>query len=85
MDWDLIPDIAIDKINLEGSNPVFGLNALGGSVNVQLKNGFTWQGLEADVSGGSFGQVQGEFQYGKQVGNELDLCRGHRAASGRLA
>ena len=46
VDWDLIPDIAIDKINLEGSNPVFGLNALGGSVNVQLKNGFTYQGFE---------------------------------------
>ena len=50
VDWDLIPDIAIDRLNLEGSNPVFGLNALGGSVNVQLKNGFTWQGFEADVS-----------------------------------
>ena len=68
VDWDLIPDIAIDKLNLEGSNPVFGLNALGGSINVQMKNGFTWQGLEADISGGSFGQVQGEFQYGKRDG-----------------
>ena len=69
VDWDLIPNIAIDRINLEGSNPVFGLNALGGSVNVQLKNGFTWQGFETSLSGGSFGQIQGEFQYGKQVGN----------------
>jgi iron complex outermembrane recepter protein len=68
VDWDLIPNIAIDKVNLEGSNPVFGLNALGGSVNIQLKNGFTYQGFEADISGGSFGQVQGEFQFGKQVG-----------------
>ena len=69
VDWDLIPDIAIDQINLEGSNPVFGLNALGGSINVQLKNGFNWQGLEADLSGGSFGQVQGEFQFGKTAGS----------------
>ena len=69
VDWDLIPNIAIDRINLEGSNPVFGLNALGGSVNVQLKNGFTWQGFETSLSGGSFGQIQGEFQYGKQVDN----------------
>ncbi len=68
VDWDLIPNIAIDKINLEGSNPVFGLNALGGSVNVQLKNGFTWQGSEGDISGGSFGQVQGEAQYGMRAG-----------------
>jgi iron complex outermembrane recepter protein len=67
VDWDLIPNIAIDRLNLEGSNPVFGLNALGGSINVQLKNGFTYQGFEASVSGGSFGQVQGDFQFGQQA------------------
>jgi iron complex outermembrane receptor protein len=76
VDWDLIPNIAIDKINLEGSNPVFGLNALGGAVNIQLKNGFTYQGFEADVSGGSFGQVQGEFQYGKQADNTSTYVAG---------
>jgi outer membrane receptor protein involved in Fe transport len=76
VDWDLIPNIAIDKVNIEGSNPVFGLNALGGSVNVQLKNGFTWQGFEGDVSGGSFGQVQGEFQYGLQAGDTSTYVAG---------
>ena len=63
--WDLIPDVAIDKVNLEGSNPVFGLNALGGSINVRLKDGFSFQGLEAALAGGSFGHVQGEFQFGR--------------------
>lgn len=76
VDWDLIPDIAIDRINLEGSNPVFGLNALGGSLAVQLKNGFTWQGLEAAVSGGSFGQVQGTFEYGRQAGDSSTYVAG---------
>jgi iron complex outermembrane receptor protein len=76
VDWDLIPNIAIDSLNLEGSSPVFGLNALGGSVNVQLKNGFTYQGFEADLSGGSFGQILGEFQYGKQVGNTSTYVAG---------
>ena len=85
VDWDLIPDIAIDRINLEGSNPVFGLNALGGSVNVQLKNGFTYQGFEASLSGGSFGQIQGEFQYGRQVGNASTYVAGTRPAPERLA
>ena len=70
VNWDLIPDIAIDRMNLEGSNPVYGLNALGGSLNVQLRNGFTYQGAEAVVSGGSFGQAQAQFQYGRQDGNE---------------
>jgi len=64
VNWDLIPDIAISKLDLQGANPVFGLNALGGALSAQLKNGFTYQGAEADLSGGSFSQVQSEFQYG---------------------
>jgi iron complex outermembrane receptor protein len=69
VNWDLIPDIAIDRMNLEGANPVFGLNALGGSLSIQMKNGFSYHGAELDVFGGSFGQVAGAFQYGKQSGN----------------
>jgi outer membrane receptor protein involved in Fe transport len=68
LNWDLIPSGAIERLTLEGSNPVFGLNALGGALNVQLKSGFTWQGLEAEGSGGSFGQVQGDAQYGVRRG-----------------
>src|SRR5258708_12965556 len=69
VDWDLIPNNAIDRLDVEGSNPVFGLNALGGSINVQMKNGFTWHGGELSLSGGSFGQRQGEFQWGYQNGS----------------
>ena len=69
VNWEVIPSIAIGRLNLEGSNPVFGLNALGGSLNLQLKNGFTYDGVEADLSGGSFGQVLGELQYGVQSGD----------------
>ena len=50
VNFDLIPNLAIDEMNLVGSNPVFGLNALGGALNVQLKNGFTYHGGEIDVS-----------------------------------
>ena len=67
--WDLIPDVAIDQINLVGANPVFGLNALGGAVSVQMKNGFTYQGGELSAYGGSFGQVGTNFQYGRSSGN----------------
>ena len=70
VNWDLIPDIAISKINVEGSNPLFGLNALGGSFNIALKDGFTYQGGQADVSGGAFGTVQGDLEYGVQSGNQ---------------
>jgi outer membrane receptor protein involved in Fe transport len=68
VNWDLIPDLAIDSMNLEGSNPVFGLNALGGALNVQLRDGFSYHGGEVDLSGGSFGQILGEAQYGVQSG-----------------
>jgi outer membrane receptor protein involved in Fe transport len=69
VNFDLIPSIAIDTMNIEGANPVFGLNALGGSLSIQLKNGFTYHGGEIDAYGGSFGQIAGAFQYGKQSGN----------------
>ena len=70
VNWDLIPDVAISKLNIEGSNPVFGLNALGGSINVALKDGFSYHGGEADISGGSFGQIQADAQYGIQSGDQ---------------
>jgi outer membrane receptor protein involved in Fe transport len=69
VNWDLIPDIAIDRMNLEGSNPVFGLNALGGALAVQMKNGFTYHGTEIDALGGSFDRYEGDMQYGVQSGN----------------
>lgn len=66
--WDLIPDIAIDRLTVEGSNPVFGLNALGGSISVRMKDGFGWDGTEIEGLGGSFGRWQGSFQFGRQDG-----------------
>src|SRR3984957_1059954 len=69
VNWDLIPANAIDKTTIIAANPIFGLNALGGAVTVTMKNGFTWQGAEADLTGGSFLRAQEAIQYGKQVGN----------------
>jgi iron complex outermembrane receptor protein len=69
VNWDLIPDNAIDKMAIVAGNPIFGLNALGGALNVTMKNGFTWDGFEADLRGGSFYRAQEELQYGKQVGD----------------
>src|SRR5437773_1221721 len=66
VNWDLIPTNAIQRADVWSSNPVFGLNALGGAVSLQTKNGFTFQGLEADVLGGAFGRINGGLQYGAQ-------------------
>jgi outer membrane receptor protein involved in Fe transport len=69
VNWDLIPALAISRITLEGSNPVFGLNALGGSLSVGLKTGFDDAGGEADLSGGSFGRAQADLQYARRFGD----------------
>jgi outer membrane receptor protein involved in Fe transport len=69
VNFDMLPDLAIDTMNLEGSNPVFGLNALGGALNVQLKDGFSYHGAELSLSGGSFDTINAEMQYGVQSGN----------------
>ncbi len=69
VNWDLIPPQAIARTDIFTANPIFGLNALGGAVSIEMKNGFNWQGFEAQILGGSFGRVAGYFQYGKQVDN----------------
>jgi iron complex outermembrane receptor protein len=76
VNWDLIPDIAIDRLTLEGSNPVFGLNAIGGSIAVKLKDGFRWQGAEAEALGGSYGRVASSVQYGQSDGETSVFAAG---------
>lgn len=68
VNWDLFPDIAIDRIELVSSSPLYGLNALGGAISVTMKNGFTYQGADAELSGGSFGQRSFVGQYGTSSG-----------------
>ena len=66
VNWDLIPTAAIQSVAVITNNPAFGLNALGGAVNVQMKDGFNYHGAEIDTMGGSFGRVQSSAQWGKQ-------------------
>jgi iron complex outermembrane recepter protein len=68
VDWDLFPDIAISRVDIVSSNPLYGLNALGGALSVTMKNGFNFQGADAGVSGGSFNQRQGSAEYGMNSG-----------------
>ncbi|HYL71199.1 MAG TPA: TonB-dependent receptor, partial [Candidatus Dormibacteraeota bacterium] len=57
VNWDLIPESAISTVSLTGgSNPVYGLNTLGGALSVQTKSGHTHPGTELEAYGGSFGR-----------------------------
>jgi outer membrane receptor protein involved in Fe transport len=65
VNWDLIPNNAIAGINLmSGSNPVFGLNTLGGALSVTTKNGRTHQGGGIEVSTGSWQRQNVSGEYG---------------------
>ncbi|MEI8298529.1 MAG: TonB-dependent receptor [Pseudomonadota bacterium] len=68
VNWDLIPDVAIRRIDLVSANPIYGLNALGGGVAIQMKDGFSYRGAEAEVSGGSFRQRSVTLQAGGNDG-----------------
>jgi iron complex outermembrane recepter protein len=69
VNWDLIPPAAIESVNLEAANPVYGLNALGGSISIRLKNGFTTQTENVTVYGGSYGRASAIMEFGRQFGD----------------
>ena len=65
VNWDVIPQSAIASINLmPGSNPLFGLNTLGGALSLRTKTGFTHPGHAVKVYGGSFTRRAVEFSSG---------------------
>ncbi len=69
VNWDLIPEAAISNVSLiSGSNPVFGLNTLGGALSVQTKSGHANPGTEFEAYGGSFGRYALEAQTGGELG-----------------
>jgi outer membrane receptor protein involved in Fe transport len=70
VNWDLIPQNAISTVTLtSGSNPVFGLNTLGGALAVQTKSGHDFPGTELQATYGSFGRRAFEGETGGSFGN----------------
>ena len=69
VNWDFVPEAAVNRMTLVPGSAVYGLNALGGALTMEMKNGFTYQGTEAEVRGGSFGRRAGSLQAGGQSGN----------------
>ena len=57
VNWDLLPASAIASLQLiPGSNPLFGLNTLGGALAIYTKSGRQHPGGSIELSGGSFGR-----------------------------
>lgn len=65
MNWEAIPDFAIRTMALiPSSNPLYGLNTLGGALVLQSKSGFTDPGGVLHLSGGSWGRIQSDADFG---------------------
>jgi iron complex outermembrane recepter protein len=65
VNWDLIPRNAIARVQvMPGSNPVYGLNTLGGAIVFRTKDGLSAQGSSATLGAGSFGRQAFEFESG---------------------
>lgn len=64
MNWDLIPSAGIASADLFTNNPAFGLNALGGAINLRMKDGRSFQGFSAQVQGGEHSFFSGDAQFG---------------------
>jgi outer membrane receptor protein involved in Fe transport len=63
--WDLIPRAAISTVALmPGSNPLFGLNTLGGAVSLQTKTGLEHRGTTVQATYGSDARRALDFEHG---------------------
>lgn len=70
VNFELLPQSAIASMNMmSGSNPLFGLNTLGGALSIQTKNGFTHSGHSLEAYTGSFGRDSGTIESGGSDGN----------------
>ena len=64
--WDLVPDFAIHNMQIfTGGDPIFGQNAIGGAISMEMKNGFNFQGANTTLSGGSYGRTNEVLEYGR--------------------
>ena len=67
VNWDMIPEAAIGNVTLiPGSNPVYGLNTLGGALAFTTKSGLTAPGTEVKLQAGSFGRARADVAYGNK-------------------
>lgn len=70
VNWDLVPQSAIAGIQIiPGSNPMFGLNTLGGAIAVYTKSGTEYPGASLQVEGGSFGRRTAQAEWGTARGS----------------
>ncbi|KAB2928460.1 MAG: TonB-dependent receptor [Dechloromonas sp.] len=70
VNWDLLPQAALAGVELmPGSNPLFGLNTLGGALALRSRNGFDHAGSAIELAAGSFARRTLELEHGGHSGS----------------
>jgi outer membrane cobalamin receptor len=83
--WDLIPRLAIASTTLmPGSNPLFGLNTLGGVLAIETKDGKAHPGTSVQATFGSHLRRAVEFEHGASRSSGLN-CTSPATCSPRTA
>lgn len=68
--WDLIPTFAVERVDLvPGGGPVFGPNALGGTLAIRTLSGRDAPGVGAALGTGAFGRETAELTLGGARGD----------------
>lgn len=69
INWDLLPLNAVERIDVvPGSNPMYGLNTLGGALAISTRSGFSSPGTEASFLAGSWDRKQWQASVGGNNG-----------------
>ena len=78
--WDKIPNFAISGMQLiPGSNPMYGLNTLGGAIAIQTKSGRQAQGVGIEAEYGSWNRQRALVEYGGvSKDGSMDFYIGHQ-------
>ena len=64
--WDLLPLEAFSTVDvIPGSDPLFGLNTLGGAISIRTKNGFNSPSDSIELAGGSYGRRSVTLESGR--------------------
>ena len=79
VNWDLVPMKAVANLSvLGGSNPLFGLNTLGGSIVMRMKDGFSHTAHGLEVGAGSHGRRVTNLESGGNNGRLGYYVNGQR-------
>jgi outer membrane receptor protein involved in Fe transport len=68
VNFDFLPDAAINSVTLRDANPVYGLNALGGALVVETATGRAVQGIEGTAALGAYGERDLGLSVGDAIG-----------------